>query len=97
MVADKTAKIDTTNVINSNWIGNSGTAEDGDAVVVGVGVSIDIGVGFEVGVGVGEGVGVGAGFTATETVLDVGEVIEVEALSVTLHATKCEVPAALYR
>jgi len=73
----------------------------GDAVGTGVGFTVGTGVGFAVGTGVGTavgtgvGVGVGAGFTVTETALDAGEVTGVEALSVTVQVTECEVPAAV--
>ena len=109
ITADKTMIIETTNVIPINRAGNSGTVGVGDAVGTVVGFAVGTGVGVAVGtavgaavgtavgaaVGTGVGVGVGAGFTVTETVLDAGEVTGVEALSVTVQVTVCEVPAAV--
>jgi hypothetical protein len=67
---------------------------------VGFGFAVGTGVGFAVGTGVGAGVGVGVDevevdVTVIETVLEVGEITGVEALSVTLQVTVCEVPAAV--
>ena len=45
--------------------------------------------------GAGDGVGVGAGLTVIVTALEAGEVTGVEALSVTVQVTECEVPAAV--
>ena len=74
----------------------TGTVEVG--VAVGIGVGVDIageGVDVEPDGCVGAGVDVGAGLTVIETALDVGDVTGVEALSVTLQVTECEVSAAV--
>jgi hypothetical protein len=69
----------------------------GDAVGVGFGDAVGVGFGDAVGTGVGVGVGdeVDVDVTVTETALEAGEVTGVEALSVTLQVTVCEVPAAV--
>ena len=93
ITADKTMIIETTNVIISTWLGNSGIVGDGEAVGVGAGVGVGVGVG--VGAGVGVGVGVAVGFVVTETALEAEEVTGLEALSVTLQVTECEPAAAV--
>jgi len=72
--------------------------DDEAAVTVsGLGVAVGVGedVGAVVGAAVGWGVGVGTGFTVIVTELEAGEVTGVEALSVILQVTACEVPAAV--
>jgi hypothetical protein len=71
--------------------------DDVTVTVSGLGVAVGVGedVGADVGAAVGAGVGVEAGFTVIVTELDAGEVNGVEALSVILQVTACEVPAAV--
>lgn len=108
IAAAKTRIIEAANVIPSNWKGNSGTGEGetvGVCVAVGLGVGVGVGLGVcvvvevcvdvEVEVEVCVGAGVEAGLTVIETVLDAGDVTGVEALSVTVQVTECEVPAAV--
>jgi hypothetical protein len=85
---------------------NAAVVAAGVSVGVGVGFAVGTGVGFAVGTGVGFGDAVGTGVgvgvdevevevTVTETALEAGDVTGVEALSVTLQVTVCEVPAAV--
>jgi hypothetical protein len=83
----------------------TGVVAEGAGVdpIVGTGVDAEEGSGVSIpeggGVNTPEGTGVnspfGFGFTVTATALESGEVTGVEAPSVTLQKTECEVPSAV--